>query len=119
MSELLRLQIEFTRMVGLLIEYAYMNGYQLTFGETYRPKETAALYAKKGIGSKNSLHCDRLAVDLNLFKAGNLDGSVKGYQLLGEFWENMSKKDVKTCWGGRIKKLVDLNHFSVSFQGRK
>lgn len=26
----------FTRMVGLLIEYAYQNGYELTLGDAYR-----------------------------------------------------------------------------------
>ena len=58
----------FTRLVGKLIEFSYEAGYELTFSEAYRTPEQAALNAKKGSGIANSLHTQRLAVYLNLFR---------------------------------------------------
>ncbi|HEK0401007.1 TPA: M15 family peptidase, partial [Proteus mirabilis] len=63
-------QRKFTRMIADLIIFAYDNGYELTFSEAYRTPEQAKLNAKSGIGIKNSLHTQRLAVDFNLFKNG-------------------------------------------------
>lgn len=34
-------QRHFTRLVGLLIEYAYQEGYELTFGDAYRDPPSA------------------------------------------------------------------------------
>jgi hypothetical protein len=47
---LLELQKKFTLLVAQLIGHAYSLGYSLTFGEAYRPKETAQLYAQQGRG---------------------------------------------------------------------
>src|SRR5690606_13759772 len=63
-------QRRFTLLVAKLIEYAYSQGYELSFGEAYRTPEQAKANAKSGKGIANSLHCDRLAIDLNLFKDG-------------------------------------------------
>jgi len=57
-------------LVAKLIDWAYAQGYQLTAGELYRPSEQAALNAAKGSGIAHSLHTQRLAVDLQLFKDG-------------------------------------------------
>jgi hypothetical protein len=109
------LQRAFTKLVGLLILYAYEHDFELTFGEAYRTPEQAALNAKKGIGIKNSLHCERLAIDLNLFKDGNFLIKTEDYRELGKFWESLATAEVKTMWGGRFK---DGNHFSIKYQGR-
>ena len=53
-------QSKFVWMVGRLIEYAYREGFELTFGDTYP-------HAKHKVGS---FHDKGLAIDLNLFKAG-------------------------------------------------
>jgi len=111
MSETLReKQSRFTRYVGMLIEWADLQGYELTFGETWRTPEQAALNAAKGIGIKNSLHCDRLAVDFNLFRGGKLTAD---HRPLGEYWESLAP-DCR--WGGRFG---DPPHFSIEHGGRK
>jgi uncharacterized protein YcbK (DUF882 family) len=59
-------QSRFARMVAALIVKATELGYEVTFGEAYRTPEQAALNAKSGKGISNSLHTERLAIDLNL-----------------------------------------------------
>jgi hypothetical protein len=108
----------FTRLVGRLIEWAYQNGYELTFSESYRTTEQAAIYAKQGKGIKNSLHTKRLAIDLNLFKDGTYLTKSEDYLPLGIVWEQMSGDGYKCCWGGRFKR-PDGNHFSIEHEGIK
>jgi hypothetical protein len=55
-------QARFAYMVSQLILFAYFNGLELTLG---------GAYATTG-HSNNSLHYERLAIDLNLFKNGGL-----------------------------------------------
>lgn len=119
MSRLLELQQEFAVKVGDFIGRLNIAGYQVTLGEAYRTPEQAALNAKKGIGSKNSLHCDRLAIDLNLFKDGKYLSKTEDYKIAGEIWESMGG-----TWGGRFTNSdgtakPDGNHFSTAFMGRK
>lgn len=111
MSETLRQkQSRFVRLVARLIDFATAQGFELTFGETWRTPEQAALNAAKGIGIRNSLHCDRLAVDFNLFRGGKL---TQDYKPLGEYWESLAP-DCR--WGGRFG---DSPHFSIEHGGRK
>lgn len=107
-------QQRFSWLIAKLILYANASGYQITFGEAYRTREQAALNAKSGIGIANSLHCDRLAIDLNLFRDGKYLTRTEDYQPLGEWWIAQSQ-DCK--WGGLFKK-PDGNHFSVAYMGR-
>jgi hypothetical protein len=86
-------------------------GYRYTYGDAFRSKEQAEWNAKKGIGSANSLHCDRLANDLNIFKAGKLLTKTEDLKEVGQLWESMGG-----TWGGRFS---DGNHFSTAFMGRK
>lgn len=102
----------FAKMVGQLIDWAYANGFELTFGEAYRTPEQAALNAKTGAGIAKSLHTLRLAVDLNLFKDGQYQQDSAAYQKLGEFWESIGGS-----WGGRFESRPDGNHFSLSHEG--
>lgn len=103
----------FTQLVGQLIERAYAMGYELTFGEAHRTQEQAALNARKGKGIRNSLHCDRLAVDLNLFINGKYVSDGDKHRPLGEWWE---ERHPLCRWGGRFH---DGNHYSMEYQGRK
>lgn len=103
-------QKKFVELIGKLIKFAYENGYEFTFGEAWRPPVTAEYYAKLGKGSKNSLHCDRLAIDLNLFKGGVYQTKSEAYMPLGIFWEGLATPQFKTAWGGRFG---DGNHFSI------
>jgi hypothetical protein len=103
----------FTRHVGLLIARAYATGYELTFAEAYRTAEQAALNAKAGRGIANSLHCSRLAVDLNLFKDGVYLTTTEGWRPLGEWWQRLHPL---ARWGAS---WGDANHISFEHNGVK
>jgi len=84
-------------MVGLLIQWATINGFELTLGDAW---------AKTG-HSENSLHYKRLAIDLNLFKDGKYLTETKDHEPLGSFW-----KSIGGSWGGDFKNK-DGNHYSL------
>lgn len=99
-------QQQFAVMAAKLIIHAQsLPGYAVTLGEAYRTPEQAALYARQGKGIKNSLHCSRLAVDLNLFINGAYQAETSAYKPLGDFW-----KDIGGTWGGDFQR-ADGNHF--------
>lgn len=130
-------QRRFTLMVAQLIQWAYAQGYQLTFGEAYRSDEQSEINAlggalrvrladliatqfpelaakirnNTGSGIRTSLHGDRLAIDLNLCVNGEYRRDAEAYKPLGEKWEAMGG-----TWGGRFG---DANHFSIAHEGRK
>ncbi len=108
-------QSEFARFVAHLVLEAERQGYAVTFGEAWRPPETAALYAKQGKGIARSVHIDRLAVDLNLFRDGQYLSDTETYRPLGEWWERQHEL---ARWGGRFSR-PDGNHFSFEHQGRR
>lgn len=110
-------QARFTHHVALLIQHATRTGYDISFGEAYRSPEQAKfqvkLNADKGIGIAASLHTQRLAIDLNLFKGGEFLTTTEQYRPIGEWWESLCGE----CrWGGRFKK-PDANHFSFEHNG--
>jgi hypothetical protein len=82
-------------MVGQLIDFAYKNGYTLTFGDAYA----------QGGHKSASEHYRRLAIDLNLFKDGNYLTKTSDHTPLGEFWETIGG-----VWGGRWD---DGNHYEL------
>ena len=107
--ELWQEQVKFTNDVGRLIRYIFEHGYVVTLGEAWRSPETAEIYAREGKGIVRSLHCDRLAIDLNLFSnSGKYLTDFQDWEFAGKFWEAM---DQQNRWGGRFKPLVDMNHF--------
>lgn len=87
-------QSEFVRMTAMLINYATLRGYELTFGDAW-----ASSGHKSG-----SFHYKRLAIDLNLFKDGKWLQDTEDHRELGEFWEHIGGS-----WGG---KWNDGNHYS-------
>lgn len=105
-------QAKFCLDTARLIEYIFSHEYMCTYGDAYRSPEQAALNASKGIGIKNSLHCERLALDINLFdKNGKyISGDHPFYNQLGSYWKSL---DADNVWGGEWKKK-DLNHFERS-----
>jgi hypothetical protein len=114
MAETLRQkQSRFVREVARLIQYATDEGYELSFGEAWRTAEQAASNAARGIGIRNSVHCDRLAIDLNLFKEGKWLNKTEDHQPLGEWWESQGADH---RWGGRFR---DGNHYSITPDGRR
>ncbi len=106
----------FTKLVGQLIDWSYRNGYEITLGDAYRSPEQAALNAKSGKGIANSLHTQRLAIDLNLFINGVYQVTSEAYKPLGDFWKSL---DPSCCWGGDFATHADGNHFSITDGGVK
>ena len=58
----------------------------------------------------NSLHCKRLAVDINIFdRNGHYFTHPEAYQQFGDFWETLNPK---FRWGGHFARS-DGNHFEM------
>ena len=106
-------QNHFARLLPRLLDHAHNLGFEVSLGEAWRSREEAARLAKAGLGIVNSLHCDRLAIDLNLFKDGVYLTDSAAYAPLGAWWESQGG-----AWGGRFVR-PDGNHFSWPYQGRK
>lgn len=98
MATLREQQSEFVRRIADLIDFAYFNGYQLTWGDTYP-------HSKHKIGS---FHDKGLAIDLNLFKDGKYLQATEDHKFLGEYWESLNPM---CTWGGHFPK-PDGNHYS-------
>ena len=111
MSQLQDLQVMFAVNLGRLLTWCTGSGIRVRMGEAWRPPEMAALYAKQGKGSKNSLHIDRLAIDLLM------DGP-DDYERAAVAWKTLHPDN---CWGGDFtgKTAGDFGHFSMSTGGRK
>ena len=97
-------QFRFTKMTAMLILYADLLGYELTYGDTYSKVEY-------GSHSYNSFHYKRLAVDFNLFIDGEYQTTTEAHKKLGKFW-----KLIGGSWGGNFKHK-DGNHYSLG-EGR-
>lgn len=119
-------QCFFAFNVALLIKFIYDHGHYCTFGEAYRTPEQAALYAKEDKGIVDSLHCKRLAIDLNLFKQTKMVVTceralknaavctIEEYRPIGQYWKGL---DSRNKWGGDFikngKPWPDIYHFEM------
>lgn len=109
-SELLKKQWRFMRMLPDLIAYAHSLGYELTLGDGFRdPRVFGQVGERRGYGHPKSGHKLRLAIDLNLFKDGELLTTTESHRVLGEFWKRQGG-----AWGGDFD---DGNHYSLEHQG--
>ena len=91
-------QALFTFNIHLLIEYAFKQGFELTFGEVFRTVEQQKIYFDSGRSkTMDSRHMHRLAVDFNIFKNGELINDAQIILVLGEFWIALNTNNV---WGG-------------------
>ena len=107
MAESLRQkQSRFVRLVVQLINFAHERGYELTFGHATRCGTCL-------VGRHDSLHKEKLAIDLHLFKDGKYLSSTEAHQELGEYWESLAPD---CSWGGRFN---DGNHYSLKHNGRR
>lgn len=116
MAETLReKQVRFAKWLPRLIDKAFELGYEVTGGEWLRLKSQAQANAASGAGISNSLHLDKLAIDLNLFKDGRYITDGEGHRELGAWWKSQGEDH---AWGGDFPKK-DFNHYSISHAGRK
>jgi hypothetical protein len=110
MGVVLDKQIKFAGLVAQLISKAFEMGYGVTLGDAYRDPRCS-------YGSEVSLHKERMAIDLNLFKREGrfwrFLSETEDHRPLGEWWE---AQDPDCAWGGRFN---DGNHYSIKYQGRK
>ena len=111
----------FVKYLGMLIEYAYRRGYELTLADGsidnprfMRGSDGELRKMEDAHHMRGSLHYKRLAQDLNLFVKGKwiTQGDHPAWKDLGEFWE---KLDPICRWGGRFR---DANHFSLTHEGK-
>lgn len=110
------LQEEFAQSAAKLIQKAAELGYGVTFGEVWRTPTQAQWNADHHIGIAHSLHMERLAIDLNVFKDGDYITAREPYEQLGTWWKSL-KSPIPGAfyrWGGDIEHLQDLDHFSLS-----
>lgn len=97
--------------VAKLINYIDSKGFHSTFGEAFRTEAQAKIYADSGKGIADSLHCKRLAVDLNLIShEGIYLPDSNDYKQFGVYWESLNDCN---RWGGRFKSRVDGNHYEM------
>ena len=97
----------FAKNIAKLITIIFEKGYTCTLGEAWRPPEMAEIYAKEGKGIKDSLHCNRLALDINLFKNGQYLSTDIAHKPFGDIWESIHENN---RWGGRYG---DGNHYEM------
>lgn len=111
---LFQLQAIFSKNIVLLINFIFSQGYLVTFGETWRTPEMAQIYFKEHKGILNSLHCKRLAIDLNfLDQKGHYITDSKAYAVAGKYWESL---DGRNRWGGNFKQVPgDISRHSKCF----
>lgn len=104
-------QALFAYNIADLIKYINEIGYSCTLGEAERTQEQAVIYVAEGKGIEDSLHCKRLAIDLNIFdKDGKYLTDTPSYERFGVYWE---KLNAHNRWGGRFKRK-DGNHFEMT-----
>ena len=92
-------------------------GAQITFGEFHRPTWVAAEYARRGLGIATSLHTQRLAVDLMLFRGGVYQTSSEAYRPLANLWKQIGPH-FGVVPGAGID-FNDGNHFSCAYGGKR
>jgi len=108
-------QALFCQNVALLIQFINsQEGYRCRFDEAFRPKWVAEVYQREGKGSINSLHIDRLAIDLIVDINGVYREDTEAYRFAGTYWKSLHPLN---RWGGDFPS--DGNHFSMEHEGRK
>jgi D-alanyl-D-alanine carboxypeptidase len=92
-----------TDVLALIVE-ARKLGFGVRFGEVYRTAEQQAIYVKTGRSkTMNSMHLQRLAIDLVLVRDGVI-ATHEQIKPLGEFWQGLHPKN---RWGGSWRGLVE------------
>jgi hypothetical protein len=110
---ILHLQIQFSQDVAKLLQKANELGYGVTLGEALRLQAQAEANAASGAGIEHSLHLEKLAIDINLFKEDVYITSEEGHTELGAWWKTLGPNH---RWGGDFPKK-DFNHYSISPDG--
>jgi hypothetical protein len=109
-----QLQELFMECLALHLTWLVANGYKVRGGELQRDPRVAALNAASGAGISNSLHIEKLAIDLLLFRNGVFLDQTADHAASGAHWKSLHP----LCrWGGDFTK-PDGDHYSVAYAGR-
>ena len=104
----------FARLIAEHITWLYRQGYKVRGGDWFRDSRVHGKVGEKvGYGAAYSMHKDKCALDINLFKNGKYLTTTKSHQISGEKWES---RHPLCAWGGRWE---DGNHYSLEHEGRK
>lgn len=110
MSGLVAAQAKFLADAARLILWCQERGWVVTGGELHRTVEQQQAHVRAGRSkTMQSLHLQRLAIDLNIFVDGRLTYERSVLAPAGLFWESL---DPLNSWGGNGVKFVDTPHFS-------
>lgn len=130
LSEYIKGQVRFVKLLLDLLVWCYENGYQVRLGDAYRSTDKLSVpgieekysyqdllvYNKKS-KVKNSKHNDRMAIDLIIHHSDGRLLNDEEYRPIGEKWESLGG-----VWGGRfgVKKEEyntkvgwDVGHFEL------
>lgn len=102
----------FALNIAQLIVIIFKHKFTCTLGEAWRPQWVAERYAKQGKGIRKSSHCNKLALDINLFKNGIWLKKTVSHEVFGGMWESMHPNN---RWGGRYS---DGNHYEMLMKKR-
>jgi len=108
-----RQQERFAYLLAMLIQRAHLLRFEVRLGELERTLYQAEEYERLGVGTRRSAHCNKLAIDLALFRDGKWLRKTEHYRELGEWWE---QQDEACRWGGNFSKS-DGGHFSMRHRG--
>lgn len=117
---LLEHRLLFSALLPQLLRVAEHLDFGYTVNEVVRDRRVAALNAASGAGIRQSLHCEGLAVDVNLYRRTPGGGwhyltESANYLPVGTQWKRLHA----LCrWGGDFA-TPDGNHFSITYQGRQ
>lgn len=107
-------QSVFAKNVALLLQFLFGQGYEVSFGEAWRSPETAHIYALEKKGISHSLHCKRLAIDLNLHdKDGKYLTDAKYYEAAGKYWQSLHMHNRAGVFFKSGCCKVDSSHFEM------
>lgn len=107
----------FMRLLGQFLVWLYAQGYTVRGGELLRDPRIAQMNDVNGTGISNSLHIDKLAIDLNLFRNGAWLNKTEDHAAPGAYWKSLHPL---CAWGGDFKPPTkpDGNHYSIRYAGR-
>ena len=104
----------FAKLIAEHISWLYKMGFKVRMGDVFRdPRVHGKVGTKKGYGKAFSMHKDKCAADLNLFKGGKFLTKTEDHAESGSMWES---RHPMCAWGGRFD---DGNHYSLEHEGRK
>ena len=110
--KLVRQQNDFLHDVVKLLQFCWKRNYLVTGGELWRTMDQQGLYYARGkTTTLHSLHCRRLAIDLNFFRDNLWVNEKSELQEVGDYWESLNKRNK---WGGNWQSFIDVSHFQRS-----